>query len=179
MITQDEVKKAGYISKPHGIKGEVSVVFEGAMFDEDDTDFFIFEVDGILVPFFVQSFRFTGDSTALYKFEGIDDEKQAREQLQGKTVFVHDRFVIEEDNDNQGLDCYVGFEVFDKVKGALGKIKEIDDTTANVLFVVDNHGEELLIPATDYYITNIDEMNRVLEMDLPEGLVDFDLSEEE
>ncbi len=177
MITQEEVSAIGYIAKPHGIKGEVSMHFDSMCFDEDEVEYFVFDMDGILVPFFIENFRFKTDTTALYKFQDIDSEEKAK-TLAGKTIYLKKELIIEEDLEDS-LKYYIGFEIQEKSKGSLGKIKDVDESTQNALFIVNNYGEELLIPATDYYITDIDEMNKVIFMDLPEGLVDMDLAEEE
>lgn len=178
MITPEEVTAVGYVNKTHGIKGELSITFDNAMFDEDEVDYFVFDMDGIFVPFFVDSFRFKTDKTALYKFKDVDSEETAREFAK-KTIFLANKFIEEATEEELGLHYFVGFEVFDKNAGYLGKIKEIDESTQNVLFVIDNKKEELLIPATDYYITDVDETNKAIHMDLPEGLVDFDMAEME
>lgn len=177
MISPDEISAIGYISKPHGIKGEMSVAFEKTNFDEDETPHFIFEMDGIFVPFFIENFRFKSDTTALYKFESIETEEQAREYT-GKTIYIKNEFLLEEEEE-ESIQQFIGFEVIDKNAGSLGTIKQVDESTQNTLFIVDGDREELLIPATDYYITDIDEHNQIIYMDLPEGLVDMDLAEEE
>jgi 16S rRNA processing protein RimM len=53
----------------------------------------------------------------------------------------------------------------------LGEIVAIDDQTENVLFIVDRDGEELLIPAADDLILEIDDEAQTIRMDLPAGLV--------
>ena len=57
--------------------------------------------------------------------------------------------------------------------GELGKITSVDDTTENVLFEVDHNGRELLIPAVDELVSEVDEENRKLYMNIPEGLLDL------
>lgn len=54
----------------------------------------------------------------------------------------------------------------------LGTIREVDDATINVLFVVVLDEEERLIPATEDFILSIDEKKGTIRMSLPEGLLD-------
>ncbi|MDR1678555.1 MAG: ribosome maturation factor RimM [Prevotellaceae bacterium] len=178
MITNEEITAVGFVAKPHGIKGELSVSFDRFPFDEDETPAFIFEMDGIFVPFFIESFRFKTDTTALYKFEGIDNEEQAR-TLSGKTIYIHNQYLIDNEEDDDNIRRYIGYGIEDNFNGNLGKITDIEDSTKNVLFVVNNKGNELLIPAADYYITEIDNENKIIHVSLPDGLVDMDLAEEE
>ena len=46
--------KIGKIGKPHGVKGEVSFMFDDDVFDRTDADWLMLSVDGILVPFFLE-----------------------------------------------------------------------------------------------------------------------------
>ena len=68
MIKQEEVYKIGRIGKPHGVKGEVNLMFTDDVFDRVDAEYLVLMVDGILVPFFMEEYRFRGDETALVKF---------------------------------------------------------------------------------------------------------------
>lgn len=178
MITKNEIFSVGHTAKPHGIKGELSFNFSKENFDEEKLPYYIFEMDGIFVPFFVEDYRYKSDTTAIVKLEGIDTEEQAR-LLSSHTVYIHTKFVLKESEEDLGIHFFVGFTVIDKQLGSLGKITEVDESTENVLFVIDKEGEELLIPATDDFISDIDEAKRIIHMNLPEGLVNLDLAESE
>ena len=54
MIKPEEVYRIGRLGKAHGVKGEVSFQFDDDIFDRTDCDYLILEVDGILVPFFIE-----------------------------------------------------------------------------------------------------------------------------
>ena len=86
MIKEDEVYKIGRIGKPHGISGEVTLRFSDDVFDRVDADYLVLMVDGILVPFFIEEYRFRSDEVALVKFEDIDTKDRASE-LTGCDVF--------------------------------------------------------------------------------------------
>ena len=64
-----------------------------------------------------------------------------------------------------------GFTAVDETLGEIGEIIDVDDSTINTLFVIDNDGEEILIPAQEEMIAGIDNDNREIFFDLPEGLV--------
>ena len=63
MIRQEEVFRIGRIGKPHGVKGETSFQFTDDVFDRVDADYLILQVDGILVPFFMEEYRFRSGDT--------------------------------------------------------------------------------------------------------------------
>lgn len=91
MIRAEEVYRIGRIGKPHGVKGEVSFMFSDDVFDRVDSDYLILSVDGILVPFFFEEYRFKSGETALVKFCDVDDKSQAQE-LTGCDVFSQRNF---------------------------------------------------------------------------------------
>ena len=79
MIKPEEVYQIGRIGKPHGVKGEMNFMFTDDVFDRTDSDYLIIEVDGILVPFFIEEYRFRSEETALLKLCDIDTQEQARQ----------------------------------------------------------------------------------------------------
>ncbi len=65
MIREEEVYQIGQINKPHGVKGELSFTFTDDVFDRVEADYLHCKMDGILVPFYFESYRFRSDNAAL------------------------------------------------------------------------------------------------------------------
>ena len=145
--------------------------FDDDIFDRADCPYLICEVDGLLVPFFIEEYRFKTDSSALVKFLDIDSSEQAQ-QLVGSTVYFENKFIEEGSEDEVSLNYFIGFTVKDG-ETYIGKIIDIDDQTENWLFVIEHGDDELLIPAHEEFITDIDHQNRTITMDLPNGLIDL------
>lgn len=78
MIKRDELIKIGVFNKPHGIQGELAFTFTDDIFDRSECPYIVCEIDGIFVPFFIEEYRFRGETTALMKLEDIDTENDAR-----------------------------------------------------------------------------------------------------
>ena len=55
MIKEEEVYKIGKLGKTHGVKGEISFLFDDDVFDRVDADYLVLMIDGILVPFLWRS----------------------------------------------------------------------------------------------------------------------------
>ena len=53
MIRKKDVYKIGTVGKAHGLKGEVTIHIDDDVFDRTETEYLILEIDGILVPFFM------------------------------------------------------------------------------------------------------------------------------
>lgn len=174
MITREEVFSVGRFVKPHGVKGEIVLNLHNDVFAHGRYPYLVCDIDGILVPFFVTSFRYKGANTGLVHFEGVGDEKQAR-RFDGVEVYLHRSLFKGEEmqGEDYSWNFFVGFTVVDARYGELGVIEDVDDDTANVLFViVSSEGDEILIPAAEDLIEGFDEEGHTLHTQLPEGLFD-------
>ena len=173
MIRKETVYKIGKIGKPHGVDGEVSFHFDDDVFDRTDAEYLILDIDGILVPFFIDEYRFKTDETALVSFADIDTQDKAR-NLTGCDVYFP-REHSDSASDSLSWAEIVGFHVVDSNSGeAIGEIRSVDDSTINTLFeLVTTNGNDLLIPASDDLIVSIDIEGRTIEMSLPEGLLEI------
>ena len=50
---------------------------------------------------------------------------------------------------------------------------DVDETTMNVLLQIDHDGEELLLPAVEDLILDVDHEKRIMSVSLPAGLLDL------
>ena len=174
MIKQEDVYKIGKIGKPHGINGELSFMFDDDIFDRVDFDYLILMIKGILVPFFMEEYRFKNEDTALVKFCDIETKDQAQE-LTGSDVYFP-RSMANHSEYGVSLNEIVGFDLFDanKEDSKVGNIINIDDSTSNMLFEVKrNDGRKILIPASEDLVSDINWHERKITTYLPEGLLDL------
>ena len=168
MIKQEDVYRIGRLGKAHGVKGEISLLCDDDVFDRVDADYLVLDVDGILVPFFIEEYRFRTDSVVLVKFDGIDTQERARE-LTGSDVYFPR--ALADESDFPSLSMLVGFAIVDADTGKqVGSIASIDNSTANLLFELE---DGRLIPAHDELIADIDQQARTIAMHLPDGLLDL------
>jgi len=172
MILKSDVFPIGQIIKPHGVNGEMSFSFTTDIFDREEVPYFIFDMQGLLVPFFLDEFRFKSNSTGLLKLDGVTTDEQAR-GFSGLTIFLPKSFLEKVEDTEIELDYFAGFSLVDSEKGLLGVISEVDQTTDNVLFVIPTKDDELLIPAGEEYIEEIDHDKKIIYVTLPEGLLDL------
>ena len=184
MITEQQLIEVGYIAKLHGLKGEMQARITDSVIDDvEHCPYLVCEIDGIYVPFFLDSFRFRSTESALLKFEDIDSAEKAEPFCGLKLYFDRKCFSPEEQKqyeqkaeDDLG---FIGYKIIDKTLGPIGEITDINDLTENVLFIVNHDGDEIMIPAADDLILAIDDENASILMDLPEGLVNIEDAETE
>ena len=179
MIKKEEVYKIGLFNKPHGIHGELQFTFTDDIFDRVDCDYLICLLDGIFVPFFIEEYRFRSDSTALVKLEGIDTAERAR-MFTNVEVYFPVKHAEEAVDGELSWNFFVGSRMKDSRHGELGEVVEVDTATVNTLFVVEQaDGEELLVPAQEEFIVEINQEKKLITVELPEGLLNLeDLVEE-
>ncbi len=172
MIKQEDVYRIGRLGKPHGVKGELSFQFDDDIFDRVDADYLILDIDGILVPFFIEEYRFRSDEICLLKLCDIDTEERARE-LTGCDVFFPRALAQEKDGGASWAEI-IGFSVVDRATGkVVGTIQQVDDSTINVLFTLATPQGDVLIPASDDLIHDVDRQAQTLTMTIPEGLLEL------
>ncbi len=166
MILPDSVYKIGKLGRPHGIKGEISLLVDDDAFDRSDADCLFLMLDGLLVPFFIEEYRFRSDSRVLMKFEGIDSKEQAAELVGADVFFPKDTAAQEGEPSLAALE---GYTIYDTTTGATtAPLSHIDAATDNTLFVMD---DGTLIPVADDWIEDIDHEKKLIRMTLPEGLL--------
>ena len=169
MIREEEVYKIGRLGKTHGVRGEISFLFDDDVFDRVDADYLVLQVDGIFIPFFMEEYRFKSDANAIVKFEDIDTQERARD-LTGCDVFFP-RALSDSDDDALTWAEIIGFSLIDAATGkTIGQIASVDDSTLNILFELE---DGTLVPASKELITDVDKDNRTITIELPQGLLDI------
>lgn len=169
MISEQDVYKIGQIGRTHGIKGEVTFNFTDDVWDRAESEYLFLRVEGILVPFFLEEYRFRSDSTALLKFLDYDSANDVQFLIGCEVFFSHALTPEVGEGEEYTWRYFTGFELFDETAGHIGTIDRVDDSTQNVLFQVG----ERLIPAAEDWIKDINHKERTISMSLPEGLLDL------
>lgn len=173
MITDHDVYKIGSLTRTHGVRGEVAFQFTDDVWDRVEADYLFLRLDGLLVPFFLEEWRFRSDNVALLKFEDIDSADDARRIVGTEVYFPKD--LTPEDLDEEELEWqhFTGFEVWQD-DSLLGTVTSVLDQTANVLLVVTAPDDrELLIPAHEDFVLEADHRQRRLLVSVPEELLNL------
>lgn len=175
MIDEKKLVEIGKVLKPHGVKGEVTVLFKKSEFADIDSNFYFLSLDGMYVPFFVEEFMYNSDVTARIKFKGINSIEEAS-IYNNVVVLTQDEFVPEVKQEDKVYDTewhqFIGYTVIDENSSLIGTVESIDTSTMNILFVIVRDDDEILIPATTDFIVKTDSHQKQLQLKLPEGLLD-------
>lgn len=182
MIPDNIIEQIGRTNKPHGINGEISAVVDPDI-NLDELSCLIMKIDGINVPFFLESWRRRGSESVLLKFDHVSNEIQA-EAFCGKELYVlmpelpdnrFDGSFDDDDSEGMYISDMIGWTLYND-KHLIGRITDFDDSTENLLLTVapaEEGRKDILIPLADGLIDRFDPDNNVIYMNLPEGIIDL------
>jgi len=129
------------------------------------------EFDGIPVPFFITSIRSKGVDQALIKLDDVEDVNIANE-LVGLKVMLPSGEI--EEGDELLMSDLVGYTLISNHNQLVGKIIDYQEYQSNSVFTITHQsGAEVMIPAVDELIVEVDQEKKTVLMEIPEGLIDL------
>lgn len=166
----------GYITKTKGLKGEVQVFFEYDEPEDLNLKTVFLEINGKLIPYFTASYKLNTNQTGYFYFDDIDTIDKAA-KLVRKKIYLPNTEKPVRDEDEFLITDLKGFIVHDEHYGELGEIIDIHEFPQQYVAVVPYKSREVMFPLNDDLIVSIDEENGILEVNLPQGLIDVYLNE--
>ena len=166
MIQANELIHIGTIRRPHGKSGELQCQMDNAYWDEADADFLILLLDGIFVPFRVEDWRGKGADSLIFRLKGVDTEVKALRLVNAEAYMLR-RDLNEEAEEMMTWQDLVGFEVLNSEETVQGKVAAVDESTINTLLELE---DGRLLPVHEDLIIEIDEPQKRIILDLPDGL---------
>lgn len=164
----------GELLRPHGVRGEMRmrILTDYPERIKDLERLYLGDATDHrhVTPYTIETTRFHKDYL-LIKFEEIKDRNEA-EALRGQFVMVELANAIPLEDDEFYLFELIGLSVQTDTGHRLGTIRDVMETGANDVYVVNStqYGE-LLIPAHDETIVDIDIAGGWVTVKLPDGLL--------
>ena len=163
----------GKIVTKYSFKGELLIKLDT---DEpeiyENLDAMFVEVRGTLIPFFVESSQLHKSDLLRVQFEDVYEEADA-DALLKTAVYLPLEFLPKLEGNKFYFHEVIGFTMFDKNYGEVGKIVSINDSTAQALFEVEKDEKQILIPMNDEFIVKLDRKSKTILVETPEGLIDL------
>ncbi|WP_118952141.1 ribosome maturation factor RimM [Taibaiella helva] len=122
------------------------------------------------IPYFIEERKVMGPNEVLLKLDEIDSVEQAR-TLNGKQVYLEESVFARLKPKAVSVNM-IGFRIVDRTAGELGTIDNLFETPGQVLATVQYKGREVMVPLVDATIVGIDAARKVVEVDLPDGLLE-------
>lgn len=172
-MTKEDCFYLGKIVKKYSFKGELLAKLDTDQPDiYENLDAIFIEVNGTLIPFFIEKSQLHKSDLLRLKFDDVTDEADADAlmkcdlylpldllpKLEGTKFYFHE---------------IIGYQLNDENFGPVGKIKGVNDSTSQALFEVDSNGIEILIPMNDDFIKNLDREAKIITVNTPPGLIEL------
>ncbi|HAA15162.1 MAG TPA: 16S rRNA processing protein RimM [Cytophagales bacterium] len=172
-MNRDACFELGHIVKPHGLNGELQVIFDvDSPKDYQNLESVLLDVKGQLIPFFVESLKLTG-TRILMALEDIETIEEA-ENYRGAKLLLPLDVLPELESDTQFYFHEIeGYTVVDQEAGTLGPVVGVYDMGPQNLLAIQHEGREVLVPIVDPLVQRIDRGSRMLYVKLPDGLLDL------
>lgn len=165
----------GQVFKSHGTKGEIQLFLDvdnPGNYKKLESVFL--EINQKLVPFFISSIQIS-KNTAIVKFDDVDTIEQA-EGLVSSDVYLPLELLPPLKEGQFYYHEIIGYQVKDKKLGILGKIEDVVSLPQHEIFTFVYQDKEILAPLNDRVVLQIDRVNQIVEVDLPDGLLDVYLN---
>lgn len=164
----EKLSPVATVLKTYGADGEIAVKLYGYDLEEIDTKEPVFiNIDGLPVPFLISSARKKGETQAIIKLDPIS--RKAAEEICGLEI-LSEQFT--EESGDMHFGDVAGLQIMNQHGKILGTAVEFIDIPGNPCIEVKlaDTGEDILIPAADDLILDIDENKGLLKMNVPDGL---------
>ena len=168
----EDLLKVGVITTTHGVRGEVKVFPT-----TDDAERFL-DIEYVLLDtgkelrrLNIQNVKFFKNLVIL-KFDGIDNINDI-EMYKGRDLWVPREEAQELDEDEYYIGDLIGMEVVLEDNTHFGTLKDVMETGANDVYVVEtSEGEEILLPAIRDCILDVNVEEKRMTVHVLEGLLD-------
>lgn len=172
VMKKEECYLLGKIIRTHGVKGDVMVFM-----DVDKPDRYKqlktlwVEKNGELISFDVKKAA-VHTNIATIHLEGVDDMTTAENYLKCE-VYLPLSLLPELDETKFYFHEVINFKVVDRIKGEIGIFEKVLDRPQQTIAQLKNGDKEILIPMVGEFIEKVDRKEKILYLNLPEGLVDI------
>jgi 16S rRNA processing protein RimM len=171
----DDHFRIGSILKTRGLKGELQLYVDFEGLEKINFNAVFVDMAGKLVPYFVQSVKYPQRNVAYLYVEDIDTIEKAT-PLVKKDVYLPNKLKPKKKKSEFTLKDLQGFTAIDDNEGELGEITEINEYPQQLVASVRYKNREVLFPLNEEIIKGIDVAEKVVYIELPEGLLDIYLS---
>ena len=165
----EDLLQVGVITTTHGIRGEVKVFpttddphrFEVLPSILLDTGKELCELEIQRVKYFKQF--------VILKFKDVDDINEI-EPYKGKSLYVTRDMAVPLKENEYYIGDLIGMEVFLEDGSYFGTLKDVMETGANDVYIVQTEDREVLIPAIKDCILKVDVEDNKMTLHLLKGL---------
>ncbi|WP_114296329.1 ribosome maturation factor RimM [Anaerobacterium chartisolvens] len=165
-----EYLQVGKICNTHGVRGEVKVIplTDNPERFKDLKSIFI-ETEGTNKQYDIDSVRYS-KNLVLLKLKNIDSIDDAQ-RLKDTYIVIDRENAVKLPPQSYYICDLIGCGVYDEEGKKLGILSNVLKTGSNDVYIVrDENNKELLIPALKSVVKRVSIEDRIIEVELPDGL---------
>jgi len=159
---------AGYISKQHGLRGNLLIsILPGYSIKIKNTNFLYIEMESSKIPFEIEKITFSKNQTYLIVLKNYNSREKTNQFL-NKKIFIDNKNIK---SNNENLLELIDYKI---VKNGIevGFVKNFLIKEQTILFChIDN--KEVYIPYVDNFIKKIDHKKKKLYVNIPNDLLNL------
>ncbi len=160
----------GRVVRAHGLRGELSVTVLTGFPERFETTEWVYLGNSVdPAPYRLESFRWH-QTHILLTLAGVNNRTEA-EKFKGQLVQVPIEEAVVLPAGTYYLHQLIGLKVVTTTGQPLGVVVEILETGANDVYVVENQGRQLLLPAIADVVKAVDLDQAQITVELIDGLV--------
>ncbi|MBC7464717.1 MAG: 16S rRNA processing protein RimM [Bdellovibrio sp.] len=178
-MEKNQFTHIGKVYDAHGIRGDlVILVFSGDNSWVDTLENLNLVHNGQTKSFKVLKTR-PHKKGFVCQLEGFDNRNIAEDFI-GSEVWVDADLFISDDGESLFLKEILNFEIIDAKEGSIGLIESFSFNGMQDLLVIKKAGAKapIEIPFIKEFVTKLDNINKKIYMELPEGLISINEPEE-
>ena len=172
-MTKEDCFYLGKIVKKYSFKGELLAKLDTDQPDiYENLDAIFIEVNGTLIPFFIEKSQLHKSDLLRLKFDDVTNEADA-DALMKCDLYLPLDLLPKLDGTKFYFHEIIGYQLNDENFGPVGTVKGVNDSTAQALFEVDREGIEILIPMNDDFIKKSRSRSQNNYSQHPSGLIEL------
>ena len=164
--------KIGTVVSKHGYKGDIKISVSSNNLDTfPDLKYLFIDLYGCFIPFKIDNVRSFSKNVLIVKLKEIRSEDEVNEVIH-KNIYVDSAEM--ESNIDSGFfyNDLINFEVITDSK-KIGRIENINSKLPQPVFEIIYDSRKALIPIHEDLIKKIDKKNRIIYLDIPNGLLEI------
>lgn len=166
----DACYQLGHVIKTHGLKGEVSILLDvDSPQNYKELESVFIEINRKLVPFFIDSIKIKKD-IAIVRFEDVTTIEDTNPIL-GQKIYLPIDLLPPSQGNHFYFHEIINYRIQDKKLGVLGKVAAVYTHPSQDLIAMIYKDTEILIPISEEIVKSLDRKQKVLHVDLPDGLL--------
>ena len=170
-MNTDHVKIGTIVSK-HGYKGFVKINVSSFNFDQlPDIKHLFIDIDNCFIPFMLDEVKSFTNNLIILKFAEVNSEEEA-DDLVLKDVFIKSKSYKDYKQKGFFYNELINFSVYKESK-KVGLIESINSELPQPVFEVLINSKKIMIPIHEDLIEKIDKKNKIIHLDIPEGLIEI------